>query len=207
MTINRDLYSKDPVDFKLLNNGVARVSDARDDKELQTLRYEMQTFVCEGEYEKGLAKILRTFLGNLSRPEQPAVWVSGFYGSGKSHLVKLLRYLWTDFKFPLNGAAARDLTNLPNEIKDLLKELSTEGKRHGGLFAAGGTLGASGGDSVRLALLRIVFEGADLPEDYPAARFVLWLKKEGLLDKVRDRIESLGRSSRKNSVTCMCPQS
>ncbi len=197
MTTNRDLYSKDPVEFNLLNNGVAHVSDARDDQQLKTLRYEMQTFVCEGEYEKGLAKILRTYLGNLSKPEQPAVWVSGFYGSGKSHLVKLLRYLWTDFRFPDDGAAARDLTHLPVEIKDLLKELSTHGKRYGGLFAAGGTLGASGGDSVRLALLQIVFAAADLPKNYPAARFILWLKKEGLLEKFRGLIESTGRNFEK----------
>ena len=85
--------------------------------------------MCEGEYANGLEKILRTFLANLDRPEQQAAWVSGFYGSGKSHLTKILRYLWTDFEFPEDKARARGLTKLSTEVADLLKELTTAGKR------------------------------------------------------------------------------
>ena len=88
-----ELFSTNPKSLELLNNGVAVVKDAVTPEELKTLRFELKTFVCEGEYAKGLEKILRTHLANLERPEQSAVWVSGFYGSGKSHLGKILRYL------------------------------------------------------------------------------------------------------------------
>jgi len=91
---NREVFVKDPGTLRLLNNGVAEVAEIDSDALLQTLRFELETFVCEGEYEKGLVKILETFLLNLGLPEQPGIWVSGFYGSGKSHLVKMLRYLW-----------------------------------------------------------------------------------------------------------------
>jgi DNA replication protein DnaC len=40
--------------------------------------------------------ILETYLKNIEQAQQPAVWISGFYGSGKSHLVKMLRALWVD---------------------------------------------------------------------------------------------------------------
>ena len=189
---NRELFLKDPKDVQLLNNGVAKVMDMRTDEELRTLRFELENFVCEGQYAKGMERILSTYLSNLDRPEQPAVWVSGFFGSGKSHLVKMLQYFWQDFRFP-DGVAARGLLTLPSSITDLLTELSTEGKRKGGLHAAAGTLGAGTSESVRLALLSIIFRSADLPEEYPIARFVMWLKSNGIYEMVRNAVEGKKR--------------
>ena len=188
-----ELFSTNPKTLELLNNGVAFVKDAVTPEELKTLRFELKTFVCEGEYAKGLEKILRTFLGNLDRPEQPAAWVSGFYGSGKSHLGKILRYLWNDFEFPEDKARARGLTNLSTEVTDLLKELTTAGKRLGGLHAASGTLRGELGDNVRLSVLNIIFKSVGLPPKYPVARFVMWLRDNGKLDAVRKRVEKAGR--------------
>src|SRR5690606_30747177 len=123
---NAEIYKHPPHQFKLLNNGFAKVSDGRTAEELRTLRYELETFVCEGQYESGLRRILETYLQNLLSPEQPAAWVSGFFGSGKSHLVKVLRYLWVDYQFN-DGATARGLAegSLSFEVRDLLRELST----------------------------------------------------------------------------------
>ena len=77
-------------------------------------------------------------------------------------------------------------------ISDLLRELSTQAKRHGGLHAASGTLGAAASGSVRLALLRIVFKSVGLPEQYPLARFVMWLKNEGIYEAMRHHVEQNG---------------
>jgi len=189
-----ELFSTNPKQLELLNNGVAFVKDVVTPEELKTLRFELKTFVCEGEYTKGLEKILSAFLANLDRPEQAAVWVSGFFGSGKSHLGKILRYLWTDFEFPEDKARSRGLANLSTEVADLLKELSTAGKRLGGLHAASGTLRGELGDNVRLSLLNIVFKSVGLPPKYPVARFVLWLRENGQLDAVRSQVEKAGRT-------------
>jgi hypothetical protein len=192
--LNRDIYLKNPEQNRLVNNGVAEVSEDYSDSALQVLRYELETFVCDGQYEKGLESIFDAFHRNLQgRNEQPGVWVSGFYGSGKSHLAKMLRILWTDFVFP-DGATARGIAKLPTSIVDSLKELSTAGKRHGGLHAAAGKLGSGAGDNVRLALLGIVFKSRGLPEQYPQAQFVMWLKREGLLESVRSELEATGRT-------------
>ncbi|MCC4767324.1 BREX system P-loop protein BrxC [Methanosarcina sp. DH1] len=188
---NREIYQKDPASIKLVNEGVAYVNDDKTLQAMKVLRYELDTFVCDGQYQKGLEHILETYLRNISEAQQPGVWVSGFYGSGKSHLVKMLRSLWVDVTFD-DGATARSIASLPKNINDLLRELSTQAKRYGGLHAASGTLGAGSSESVRLALLRIIFKSVDLPEQYPVARFVMWLKNEEIYETVRGYVEQNG---------------
>ena len=184
---NREVYQKDPAARKLVNEGVASVNDEK----MAVLRYELETFVCDGQYEKGLDHILETYLNNVGKDQQPAVWVSGFYGSGKTHLVKMLRALWVDSTFE-DGAAARGIANLPEKIKDRLIELSTQGKRLGGLHAVSGTLGSGASGSVRLALLGLIFKSVGLSEKYPVARFTMWLNGEGIYEKVREIVEQKG---------------
>lgn len=192
--LNRDIYNKAPQDNRLVNNGVAEVSEDHSDAAQAILRYELETFVCDGQYEKGLETILDKFLVNLDAgTEQPGVWISGFYGSGKSHLAKMLRTLWTDYQFT-HGATARSLAKLPTGVFEHLKELSTQGKRHGSLHAAAGKLGAGAGDKVRLALLGIVFKSKGLPEQYNQAQLVLWMSREGILTTVEAELKAVGRS-------------
>jgi hypothetical protein len=188
---NRDIYQRDPSTSKLVNEGVASVNDETTISALRVLRYELDTFVCDGQYEKGMRDILETYLKNIDQSQQPSVWISGFYGSGKSHLVKMLRSLWSDTLFE-DGATARGITSLPQNISDLFVELSNQAKRHGGLFAASGTLGSSANGSVRLAILSVIFKAADLPEQYPVAKFVMWLKSEGIFDSVKAEVEKNG---------------
>lgn len=188
---NREIYQKDPSTRNLANNGVANVNDDTSAPALDVLRYELETFVCDGEYERGVAHILDTYLKNLGHEEQPAVWISGFYGSGKSHLAKMLRALWLDTPFQ-DGATPRGIAHLPPSVQEHLTELTAQGRRHGGLHAASGTLGAGASGSVRLALLRIIFKSVGLPEGYPYARFVMWLQHEGVLEKVKAAVEAKG---------------
>lgn len=194
---NRDIYQRDPGKIALLNNGVAAMTDALTDDERRTLRFELEHFVCEGEYRRGLVRILESYLSNQGQPEQPAAWVSGFFGSGKSHFAKMLRFLWTDYTFPEDGASARGLAHLPTDVSELLREITTLGKRAAGLHAGAGTLGAGAGDSVRLALLGIVFKSASLPESYPQAGFCLWLKRHGTYEQVSAAVEAQGRDFRR----------
>jgi hypothetical protein len=84
------------------------------------------------------------------------------------------------------------LVTLPTDIKALLTELSRVGKQEGGLWSAAGTLG-SGSGADRLALLAILLRSARLPEQYPAARFVLWLKQNGWYDAVRAGVDARGK--------------
>ena len=118
--------------------------------------------------------------------------MSGFYGSGKSNLVRILEFCWRDATFP-DGATARGLARLTPEIVEHLQELTIVGRREGGLWSVAGTLGAGSGDSIRLALLGIFFRAAGLPEQYPAAQFTIWLKQNGWYEAVRAGVTAAGR--------------
>ena len=182
----KELFLKDPTQWTVANGGVTSNNDSGAD----TLRYELETFVCEGEYHQGLSRILQGYLNALGK-EQKAAWVSGFYGSGKSHMVKVLRYLWVDHRFQ-DGNTARTLVNLPTDVKDHLVELTNRSKQHGGLHAAGGTLKAGLGN-VRMRVLGIVLQSVGLPEKLSIARLMMDLRDDGLLQQVTDSIAKAGK--------------
>src|SRR6185437_7980120 len=100
MTINRDVLLHDPMTTTIPNLGVTKLGMPRKADDWAVLRYELESFVCDGEYRRGLELILATFLGRLGHGQQPAAWVSGFFGSGKSHFVRVLDALWRDLAFP-----------------------------------------------------------------------------------------------------------
>jgi hypothetical protein len=194
MARNRDIFLNDPTQTTIPNDGVAQVVEPENDQQWDVLRHELRSFVCDGEYLRGMERILHSYLDHLSQPKQPAVWVSGFYGSGKSHVVRVLEYLWRDVELP-GGVRARSLPqNLPTSVNDLLRELSTAGRREGGLWSAAGTLGAGAGSNVRLALLGIIFRSAGLPTKYATARFVIWLKQNGYYDAVKAGVAAKGKT-------------
>ena len=73
---NRELFQRDPAVSKLLNDGVAAVREATSEKEIETLRYELEHFVCEGQYKDGLIRILESYLRSVNSTTQPAAWAS-----------------------------------------------------------------------------------------------------------------------------------
>src|SRR5215472_13631109 len=132
----KEVLLRDPSQYALVNNGQARIqNESADERMIAQLRGELSTFVCEGQYADGMARILESFLKGRTQPSQQAAWVSGFFGSGKSHLLKMLCHLWQDTEFS-DGATARSLVPaLPDDVRSALRELDTAGKRGGGLLA------------------------------------------------------------------------
>ena len=190
----KDVLQRDPAVHPLINQGQVRITDRQNERAMRELHGELSTFVCEGQYADGIQKIIRLFLDNLGRTNQRGAWVSGFFGSGKSHILKMLCHLWQNTEFP-DGATARSLVpSIPDELNALLRELDVAGKRAGGLLAAAGSLPSGTTENVRITTLGILLRATGLPEQFPQARFCLWLHSQGYFGAVKAAIESAGKS-------------
>lgn len=188
---NNELFVLNPLENNLLNDGVVNINNAEDENGLKIIRHELKTFVCEGEYERGIQRILDTYLKHVEDPKQPAVWVSGFFGSGKSHLIKMLKYYWEDFKFP-NGDTARTIKELPFTVKEKLTELDRKQKIHGKL-AISGTLKDFPSRDIRYSFLQLMLDSLGLPQQYHLFKFVHWAKEEGIYKELVSHVENQGK--------------
>jgi hypothetical protein len=192
---NKELFTLNPEEVNLKNEGVAKIRAINEEEDLFLAEYELKTFVCEGEYHEGLRKMLEFYLQHFESPEQPAFWVSGFYGSGKSHLVKMASYLWSDFEFK-SGKTARSIKPLPHDIRDLFVELDRKQNIQGKLSIAG-TLRDFPSKDIRYSFLQILLHSLGLPQQYHHFKFVYWLKKEGIYEGVEAILETRGKSFKK----------
>jgi len=189
---NEELFVLNPNENNLMNDGVVNINTAKDDNGLKIIRHELKTFVCEGEYEKGIYRILDTYLKYIEEPKQPAVWVSGFFGSGKSHLIKMLGYFWEDFKFP-NGDTARNIKPLPKDVHERLVELDRKQKIYGRLSISG-TLKDFPSSDIRYSFLKLFLNSLGLPQQYHHFKFIYWAKQEGIFDSLKSLIDAQGKS-------------
>ena len=183
----------DPRTNPLANNGQARITTLDDDNARSELAVELATFVCDGQYGRAMEVILQSYLAQQGQGRQNAAWVSGFFGSGKSHLQKMLGHLWANTEVS-PGKRARDLVlELPEGVRAQFRELETLAARSGKpLKAACGAMPSGTRDAVRATVLAILFKSVGLPEKVPQARFCLWLQKHGHLAAVRAAVEADG---------------
>ena len=184
---------RDPRNSPLANNGQARITTIDDDNARRELAGELSTFVCDGQYGQALVRIINSYLEQQGKPRQNAAWVSGFFGSGKSHLQKMLGHLWANTELS-PGKRARDLVlELPDEVKTQFRELDTLAARSGKpLMAASGAMPSGAKDAVRKTVLAILLKAVGMPEKVPQARFCFWLREKGYLDAVRSAVEAEG---------------
>ena len=86
-TIIRDLFAKD---INRSINGVVKVQDSKDG----SIRQELDEYVVTRELQGHLATFFKAYGDAIDVPtDKIGVWISGFFGSGKSHFLKMLSYL------------------------------------------------------------------------------------------------------------------
>ncbi|MCY4331069.1 MAG: BREX system P-loop protein BrxC [Cyanobacteria bacterium MAG CAR1_bin_15] len=182
---------RDPRTSPLANNGQARITTRNDENAYEELRAELTSFVCDGQYGDAIQRILQSYLDHQNRPRQNAAWISGFFGSGKSHLQKMLGHLWANTDLG-NGQSARNLVvELPEDVKNQFQELDILARRSGlPLTAASGAMPAGNREAVRATVLAVLLRTRGWPEKVPQAKFCFWLQDQGYLQAVRASVEA-----------------
>jgi hypothetical protein len=105
-------------------NGVIK-ADQRDD---ESIWQELDEYVTTKQVTEYLRRFFDAYLATVDNPTDPTiaarmgVWVSGFFGSGKSHFIKILSYLLSNLEatHPHNGEKRRAAQFFESKIKDPL---------------------------------------------------------------------------------------
>ncbi|MFY7866454.1 BREX system P-loop protein BrxC [Roseateles sp.] len=117
----KELFVK-PIDRPI--NGVIK-ADQRDD---ESIWQELDEYVTTKQVTEYLRRFFDAYLATVDNPTDPTiaarmgVWVSGFFGSGKSHFIKILSYLLSNLEatHPSNGEKRRAAQFFESKIKDPL---------------------------------------------------------------------------------------
>lgn len=106
----KDIFVR-PIDRSL--EGVIK-ADALDDA---TVKQELDEYVVTDELKKHFAKFFHAYADSIGREtEKMGVWISGFFGSGKSHFLKILSYLLENRE--IDGRHAVDFFDADRKISD-----------------------------------------------------------------------------------------
>lgn len=93
--------------------GVIKVGQADD----ENVKQELEEYVVTRELQKHFADFFASYKkGIVGNTDKMGVWISGFFGSGKSHFLKILSYLVENRV--VDGKAALDYFIEDNKIKD-----------------------------------------------------------------------------------------
>ncbi|OYW40486.1 MAG: ATPase [Hydrogenophilales bacterium 12-61-10] len=118
----RDLFTK-PIDRPI--NGVIKA----DQRDAESIWQELDEYVVTKQLTEYFRRFFDAFLAAADNPNDPVlstrmgVWVSGFFGSGKSHFIKILSYLLENIEAtnPENGQLKRAAQFFDeNKIKDAM---------------------------------------------------------------------------------------
>ena len=119
-------------------NGVVKADQLDDDSVWQ----ELDEFVVTRELDQHFRQFFSTYCEAMQQPKNPdvtgkiGVWVSGFFGSGKSHFIKVLSYLLQNRTHTHDGESKRAVEFFESKITDAMllgdikRAVAVEHRRH-----------------------------------------------------------------------------
>ncbi len=192
----RDLFTKD-IDRSI--NGVVKA----DQLESDTVFTELDEYVITTELAKHFEEFFDAYMPSVRDPKAKAasgklgIWVSGFFGSGKSHFIKILSYLLQNTK-ATNGKfeqSAIDFFKDKNLDGFLLGEIDTAVKKENTviLFNIDSRANTDDGDDAILKVFLKVFnEQMGFSGDHPhIAHLERELDQRGVFDQFKKEFNAL----------------
>ena len=180
--------------------------------DLESLEEDLRQFVITDSLAKEFRKFLNAFTESLERRirggdggDAMAVWIAGFFGSGKSHLAKVLGYLLQNDSIDLDsGQTAVDIFNvhfddptlpLASDLKRLLAQVKNSAWCKTIAFEIKSKQDQANPESVTESCLRAFYESLDLSETVWLARLERKLKNEGYYKKFLESYEEVSGHS------------
>ena len=195
MMLIKDLFTK-PVSRPI--NGVIKADQFDDESVWQ----ELDEYVITRELDIHLRRFISAYLesidnrGNSDVSGKVGVWVSGFFGSGKSHFIKILSYLLENREVSKDGASKKAIEFFDGKIQDAM--LAGDIKRAVGsdcdviLFNIDSKADSTGGrDAILRVFLKVLNEKLGYSGDHPHIAH---------MERYLDNAKANWSSSRKSSA-------
>ncbi len=186
----RNLFQKE-IDRHL--DGVIKV----DQLDEPSVWQELEEFVVTKEIDRHLHRFFEAFADALGRDQGPeaasgiGVWVSGFFGSGKSHFIKVLSYLLKNESHTYEGETREAVEFFESKIEDsmLLGDIKRAAAASVDVILFNIDSKASHGtgrDALLEVFLKVLNEASGYSGDYPElAHIERGLDDQGLLSAFR----------------------
>jgi hypothetical protein len=195
MTTVRDVITRD---IGVEIEGVVKVFDEK------TLRTDIREYVVTDKIEQELERVFGAFtqVSETLRRGGPArdvmgIWVSGFFGSGKSHFAKVLGHLLQNTPLGAN-ASERSIDAFTSHLSDTprglnlrlrLGELKLNTEISAVFFEIRSRQSLTNPNSVGEILLSEFYRSIGLAENFVVARIERGLQRRGLLSKLEQAYE------------------
>jgi len=157
-----------------------------------TVAYELQEYVVTDHIRQEFQKVLDAYQETVHRPsEECSVWVSGFFGSGKSSFAKVLGYLLENPMIKGRKAADHIFERVADDrLRALVATIHTQAPT----LTVFVDLSTSRhllreGESVALPLYRALLERLDYSRDFALAQLEFDLEADGLLEDFEAEVD------------------
>ena len=175
-------------------NGVVKA----DQMDEATVWQELDEFVVTKELDQHIRRFFSTYLDGIDHRNDVdiagriGVWVSGFFGSGKSHFIKILRYVLRNEQHSHNGQTKRPVEFFEGKIADdmLIGDIKRAVASESDVILFNIDSKAShktGRDAILQVFLKVLNEMQGFSGDHPhIAHMERNLASKGKLDKFHD---------------------
>ena len=186
---------KNPISREL--KGVIKVGQAEE----ENIKQELEEYVVTRELQKHFSNFFASYKkGIVGATDKMGVWISGFFGSGKSHFLKILSYILGNKT--VEGKRALDYFIDDKKIVDQMvladMQLAAETPATVMLFnidSKSESTGKNSKDAIVSVFLKVFNEAQGYCGAYPAvADLERKLDNEGIYDKFKDEFKNINGS-------------
>lgn len=194
----KEIFSK-PIDRDI--KGVITVGKAQD----ENIKQELEEYVVTRELQKHFRELFSNYKkGIIGNTTKMGVWISGFFGSGKSHFLKMVSYILDNRK--VDGLTAIEYFEKDNKITDpmVLADMKLAAKTPSTVIlfnidSASESTGRKDKDAIVSVFLKEFNEKLGFCGAFPyVADLERWLSENGKYELFKERFEETEGDSWEN---------